>query len=58
MERLRLEMRAVDRQRVLEALEQSAGNQTRAAKLLGISLRTLINRIDAYGIPRPRKRSP
>ncbi|WP_237245708.1 helix-turn-helix domain-containing protein [Sorangium cellulosum] len=51
-------MRAVDRQRVLEALEQSAGNQTRAAKLLGISLRTLINRIDAYGIPRPRKRSP
>ncbi|WP_437722142.1 sigma 54-interacting transcriptional regulator [Sorangium sp. So ce861] len=58
MERLRLEMRAVDRQRVLEALEQSAGNQTRAAKLLGVSLRTLINRIDAYGIPRPRKRSP
>ncbi|WP_437809294.1 sigma 54-interacting transcriptional regulator [Sorangium sp. So ce1078] len=58
MARLRLEMRAVDRQRVLEALEQSAGNQTRAAKLLGISLRTLINRIDAYGIPRPRKRSP
>ncbi|WP_437480023.1 sigma 54-interacting transcriptional regulator [Sorangium sp. So ce1014] len=58
MARLRLEMKAVDRQRVLEALEQSAGNQTRAAKLLGISLRTLINRIDAYGIPRPRKRPP
>jgi DNA-binding NtrC family response regulator len=54
--RLRLEMKAVDRRRVLEALEQSAGNQTRAAKLLGISLRTLINRIDEYGIPRPRKR--
>ncbi|AUX43433.1 Fis family transcriptional regulator [Sorangium cellulosum] len=56
MARLRLEMKALDRQRVLEALEQSAGNQTRAAKLLGISLRTLINRIDEYGIPRPRKR--
>ncbi|WP_437276342.1 sigma 54-interacting transcriptional regulator [Sorangium sp. So ce375] len=58
MARLRLEMKAVDRQRVIEALERSAGNQTRAAKLLGVSLRTLINRIDEYGIPRPRKRSP
>ncbi|WP_437903847.1 sigma 54-interacting transcriptional regulator [Sorangium sp. So ce327] len=56
--RLRLEMKAADRQRVVEALERSAGNQTRAAKLLGVSLRTLINRIDEYGIPRPRKRSP
>ncbi|AUX26393.1 sigma-54 dependent transcriptional regulator [Sorangium cellulosum] len=56
--RLRLQMKAVDRRRVLEALEQSAGNQTRAAKLLGISLRTLINRLDEYGIPRPRKRPP
>jgi transcriptional regulator with GAF, ATPase, and Fis domain len=51
-------MKAADRQRVVEALERSAGNQTRAAKLLGVSLRTLINRIDEYGIPRPRKRSP
>ncbi|WP_437524550.1 sigma 54-interacting transcriptional regulator [Sorangium sp. So ce726] len=56
--RLRLEMKAADRQRVVEALERSAGNQTRAAKLLGVSLRTLINRIDEYGIPRPRKRPP
>ncbi|WP_438015402.1 sigma 54-interacting transcriptional regulator [Sorangium sp. So ce315] len=57
MARLRLEMKALERQRVVEALEQSAGNQTRAAKLLGISLRTLVNRIDEYGIPRPRKRT-
>ncbi|WP_437686964.1 sigma 54-interacting transcriptional regulator [Sorangium sp. So ce176] len=56
MARLRQEMKALERQRVVEALERSAGNQTRAAKLLGISLRTLINRIDEYGIPRPRKR--
>ena len=54
--RLRLEMKAAERQRIVEALEQSAGNQTRAAKLLGTSLRTLINRIDEYGIPRPRKK--
>ncbi|XXT16973.1 sigma 54-interacting transcriptional regulator [Sorangium sp. So ce429] len=57
MAKLRLEMKALERQRVIEALEQSAGNQTRAAKLLGVSLRTLINRIDEYGIPRPRKRT-
>jgi DNA-binding NtrC family response regulator len=45
---------AAERQRILEALEQCAGNQTRAAKHLGISLRTLVNRLDRYNIPRPR----
>ena len=44
-----------ERRRIIEALEQCSGNQTRAAKLLGISRMTLSTRMDAYGLPRPRK---
>jgi transcriptional regulator with PAS, ATPase and Fis domain len=46
-----------ERERILEALEQCAGNQTRAAKQLGISLRTLVNWLAKYDIPRPRSGS-
>ncbi len=44
------------RQRVIAALEESAGNQTHAARLLGVSRRTLITWIEKYDVPRPRKR--
>ena len=44
-----------ERQRVLSALEQCAGNQTRAAKVLGVSRRTLINRLERLNMPRPKK---
>jgi DNA-binding NtrC family response regulator len=50
------EVRAVERRRILEALEQCAGNQTRAAEKLGITRRALIHRLETYGVPRPRKR--
>ena len=45
-----------ERERILAALEQCVGNQTRAAELLGISRRTLVSRLSEYNLPRPRKR--
>jgi two-component system response regulator AtoC len=53
---LRAEVAALERQRILDALEKCAGNQTQAAKLLGMPRRTLVKRLAAYEIPRPRKR--
>jgi hypothetical protein len=46
-----------ERERILEALSQCAWNQTSAAKLLGISRRTLVTRLTQYGLPRPRKQA-
>jgi DNA-binding NtrC family response regulator len=45
-----------ERDRIVKALEACGGNQTRAARILGMSRRTLVNRLDEYGLPRPRKR--
>ncbi len=47
-----------ERQRILDALLRASGNQTIAAKLLGMSRRTLIRRIELFGISRPRKDAP
>ncbi len=44
-----------ERQRIADALARCAGNQTKAAALLGISRRTLVTRLGDYGLPRPRK---
>jgi two-component system, NtrC family, response regulator AtoC len=47
---------SMERDRIADALERSGGNQSEAAKLLGISRRTLVYRLDQYDLPRPRKR--
>jgi DNA-binding NtrC family response regulator len=46
---------AAERRRIVEALEQCAGNQTRAAKLLGMSRATLATKLSIHRIPRPRR---
>jgi len=45
-----------ERARIMDALERCAGNQTHAARLLGISRGTLVSRLAEYKLPRPRKR--
>ncbi len=47
---------ANERQQILDALEACNGNQTHAARLLGVSRRTLINKLEKFAMPRPRKR--
>jgi transcriptional regulator with PAS, ATPase and Fis domain len=53
---LKSQMDAFERDRIVAALAQCNGNQTRAAEVLGISRRTLVMRIEQYRLPRPRKR--
>jgi two-component system, NtrC family, response regulator AtoC len=53
---LREQLAQAERQRIVEALSRCAGNQTEAAQALGISRRTLVKRLAAFNIPRPRKR--
>jgi DNA-binding NtrC family response regulator len=54
-EALRRELAELERQRIVDALERCAGNQTRAAQLLGMPRRTLVAKLAAHGVPRPRK---
>ncbi len=47
-----------EHRRIVVALAECHGNQTRAAKKLGMSRGTLVSRLDRYGIARPRKATP
>jgi transcriptional regulator with PAS, ATPase and Fis domain len=44
-----------ERHRILDALAACNGNQTRAAEWLNMPRRTLVAKLSAYAIPRPRK---
>ncbi len=53
---LKDEVESLERARIVGALEECGGNQSRAAKMLGMSRKALLRRLDLYDIPRPRKR--
>jgi DNA-binding NtrC family response regulator len=54
---LRSTIDEVERKAIIDALEKTGGNQSAAARMLGIGRHALINRIEAYGLARPRKSS-
>jgi transcriptional regulator with GAF, ATPase, and Fis domain len=54
--KLHAELEDRERRKIARALEQAGGSQKGAAVLLGVSRRTLINRLERLGMPRPRKR--
>lgn len=43
-------LKETERQQIIEALQETGGNATQAAKLLGIGRSTLYKRIKRYGI--------
>ena len=45
-----------ERDRIITALNACAGNQSRAAEMLGMPRRTFVNKLDLYKIPRPKKK--
>jgi len=52
----------VERQLILDTLDHCLGNRTHAAKLLGISIRTLRNKLNEYAgagiaVPEPGRKS-
>ena len=46
-------VRAYETRLILDALSQAEGNQTRAAQILRMPLRTMVHKIKAYGIKKP-----
>ena len=54
-EELRARAEEAERRRVLAALQECAGNQTRAARRLGMTRRALVRRLEKFNLPRPRR---
>ncbi len=53
--RLERELAELERRRLLQVLEECGGSQATAAARLGVSRRTLVYRLSALGLTRPRK---
>jgi DNA-binding NtrC family response regulator len=49
-----LTLQEMERQLLKKTLEATGGNRTRAAELMGVSLRTVRNKIREYGLPARR----
>jgi DNA-binding NtrC family response regulator len=52
---LRGDLKDEERRRIMDALDHCQGNQSNAAKHLGMPRRTLVERLRAYGVSRKRK---
>jgi two-component system, NtrC family, response regulator AtoC len=52
---LRVRRDELERDVIEDALRRANGNQTRAARLLGVARSTLVKRLEKYNLPRPRK---
>jgi DNA-binding NtrC family response regulator len=52
---LAADVRETERRRILEALARFGGHQGKAAEYLGVSRRTMTNKLTDLGLPRPRK---
>jgi len=52
---LKARLRGLEQQKIETALAEAGGNQSRAAQALGISRFTLMNKMEAFGLVRPRK---
>ncbi len=50
------EVRALEKRRIAEALEAAGGVQVRAAQLIGMPLRTFVNKMKQHGLGAPRRR--
>jgi two-component system response regulator AtoC len=53
---LRAELDSFEREKILRALDEAGGNQTRAAEILGLPLRTFVKRLTRHGLTKPRRR--
>ena len=51
MDKSSLPLAAVEREHIHRVLDETDGNRTRAAEILGITRQTLINKLKMYGEP-------